>query len=68
MPLGLDLRGGLNLLYQVDMSSAVQGALTPQQIRERQDYAIQQNITTLRNRVSARRVRRAGGHEYLWLI
>ena len=127
MPLGLDLRGGLYLLYQVDMASAisqrldeygqdmrraltqakipfsgvstlavdgkepnavrimlspganadaareaiakiavdlrlstvtigsveaVQGVLTPQQIRERQDYSIQQNITTLRNRVN----------------
>jgi preprotein translocase subunit SecD len=127
MPLGLDLRGGLYLLYQVDVNSAVnqalegyaqdgrralaaanipfkdvtsvsvnggrpdavrvalapgadvsaarnalsqvfkdlsittqnepngpviQAALTPAQIRERQDYAIQQNITTLRNRVN----------------
>ncbi len=127
MPLGLDLRGGLYLLYQVDVESAVrkvlesyeqsirrtlaqknlpfvdvavisvdsprpngvrvtlpqnsdpdavrdalssvltdltvttvtlnegpavQGALTLQQIRERQDYAIQKNIETLRNRVN----------------
>jgi preprotein translocase subunit SecD len=128
MPLGLDLRGGLYLLYQVDMASAisqrldeygqdmrraltqagltftgvstaavdgsptpnairitlapgvdadaaraaiakvatdlrlntvtvgnataVEGVLTQQQIRERQDYSIQQNITTLRNRVN----------------
>jgi preprotein translocase subunit SecD len=123
MPLGLDLRGGLYLLYQVDVNSAVGQALegyatdarraltsanvafkdvtvdgaaatlriqlapaadaaaartaltqplqglavnsttgtaaplltatmTSQQIRERQDYAIQQNITTLRNRVN----------------
>jgi preprotein translocase subunit SecD len=127
MPLGLDLRGGLYLLYQVDVNSAVTQALdgyaqdarralaaanltfsdvsnvavggdrpngvrvllppqtdvgaavhalgsafqglalsteslasgaaitavlTPQQLRERQDYAIQQNITTLRNRVN----------------
>jgi preprotein translocase subunit SecD len=127
MPLGLDLRGGLYLLYQVDVNSAVsqlldgyaqdarralstanipfkdvsvatvssdrpnavrivlppeadasaaktalstalQGVsvstealpsgsalvatLTPAQIRERQDYAIQQNIATLRNRVN----------------
>src|ERR1700733_7356869 len=127
MPLGLDLRGGLYLLYQVDVNAAVsqalegyaqdarralaganipvkdvalvaldtprpnavrvvlppeadvnaarsalttafQGltvtteslasgsagnaALTPAQLRERQDYAIQQNITTLRNRVN----------------
>ncbi|MDB6090529.1 MAG: protein-export rane protein SecD [Gammaproteobacteria bacterium] len=126
MPLGLDLRGGLYLLYQVDVNGAVSQALegyaqdarralstanipfkdvstaavgssrpnairivlppeadvnaartalnqvlqgltvsteslpsgsaivavmTPQQIRERQDYAIQQNITTLRYRV-----------------
>ena len=127
MPLGLDLRGGLYLLYQVDVNGAVsqlldgyaqdarralstanipfkdvtvissnggrpdtvrivlpseadssaartavtqaltgvkvtreslasgtalQATLTPAQIRERQDYAIQQNITTLRNRVN----------------
>jgi preprotein translocase subunit SecD len=125
MPLGLDLRGGLYLLYQVDVNSAVSQALegyatdtrraltaanipfrdvtvgtagqpdtirvqlaqgadvaaarsaltqplqglsiisqsTPNgpaleasmstaQVRERQDYAIQQNITTLRNRVN----------------
>jgi preprotein translocase subunit SecD len=32
--------------------SAVTGVLTTAQIRERQDYAIQQNITTLRNRVN----------------
>jgi preprotein translocase subunit SecD len=127
MPLGLDLRGGLYLLYQVDVNAAVNqalegyaqdarralaaagipvkevipvavasdrpnavrvvlppeadvsaarsalntplqgltldseslasgaaitGVLTGAQIRERQDYAIQQNITTLRNRVN----------------
>jgi preprotein translocase subunit SecD len=127
MPLGLDLRGGLYLLYQVDVNSAVaqalegyvqdarralaaanipfkdvgtvavgadqpnalrvllppgadvsaarsalatplqglsvsseslpagpaiQAVMTSAQIRERQDYAIQQNITTLRNRVN----------------
>jgi preprotein translocase subunit SecD len=125
MPLGLDLRGGLYLLYQVDVNSAVaqalegysqdarralaaanvpfkdvtvgaggqtstiriqlapgadvsaartalnqplqglaitaasdasgpvlEAAMTSTQVRERQDYAIQQNITTLRNRVN----------------
>jgi preprotein translocase subunit SecD len=125
MPLGLDLRGGLYLLYQVDVNSAVAQALegyatdarralttanipfkdvtvgaggqastiriqlapgadvsaartaltqplqglgvtsesgaagpvleasmTSAQVREREDYAIQQNITTLRNRVN----------------
>jgi preprotein translocase subunit SecD len=127
MPLGLDLRGGLYLLYQVDVNgainqylegyaqdarrtlssanipfkdinvvtnggdrqnairivlppdadvnaarsalaqpfqgvslatdslpsgSAIVATLTPAQIKERQDYAIQQNITTLRNRVN----------------
>ena len=127
MPLGLDLRGGLYLLYQVDVNSAVGQALegyaqdarralaaanisfkdvttvasaggrpdtvriallpgadvsaarttltqvfqglsvsnendsngplilatmTPAQLKEREDYAIQQNITTLRNRVN----------------
>ncbi len=127
MPLGLDLRGGLHLLYQVDVNGAVgqllesyeqdfrrvlgekqlsfldivtitqgadmpngvrvllapgadadavraalqalqadlaidtvnlasgpavQAVLTPAQIRQRQDYAIQQNLTTLRNRVN----------------
>jgi preprotein translocase subunit SecD len=125
MPLGLDLRGGLYLLYQVDVNSAVtqalegyatdarralttanipfrdvtvgaggqastiriqlapgadvtaarsaltqplqglgvtvsggsagpviEAAMSSAQVRERQDYAIQQNITTLRNRVN----------------
>jgi preprotein translocase subunit SecD len=127
MPLGLDLRGGLYLLYQVDVDSAVtqvlesyeqgirrtlaqknipftdvgvvavegsrpngvrvtlpqnsdpdavrealssvltdltvttvtlsngpavQGVLSPQQVRERRDYAITKNIETLRNRVN----------------
>jgi preprotein translocase subunit SecD len=32
--------------------SAITGVMTGAQIRERQDYAIQQNITTLRNRVN----------------
>jgi preprotein translocase subunit SecD len=32
--------------------ASVTGVMTPAQIRERQDYAIQQNITTLRNRVN----------------
>jgi len=32
--------------------SAIQAAMSPAQIKERQDYAIQQNITTLRNRVN----------------
>jgi len=127
MPLGLDLRGGLYLLYQVDINGAVnqllegyeqdirrtlaqanlpftdvvvvsvdsprpngvqvllpahadaeavskalakplsdlkleivnlsggpavQATMTPVQMRQRQDYAIQQNLTTLRNRVN----------------
>jgi preprotein translocase subunit SecD len=127
MPLGLDLRGGLYLLYQVDVNGAIaqllegyeqdlrrslgnanialrevelvrvdnpfpngvrvllapgadvnaareiaertltdltvntldlpggpalQAVLTPAQIRQRQDYALQQNIVTLRNRVN----------------
>jgi preprotein translocase subunit SecD len=127
MPLGLDLRGGLHLLYEVDVNGAVgqllesyeqdfrrtlseagipfidivtltqdapfpnglralmapgadasaarevlaealpdltlstvnlpsgtaiQSVLTPAQVRQRQDYAIQQNLTTLRNRVN----------------
>ncbi len=32
--------------------TAVQGVLPPAKIREREDYAIQQNLTTLRNRVN----------------
>ena len=32
--------------------SAITGVMTAAQVRERQDYAIQQNITTLRNRVN----------------
>ncbi len=36
--------------------AAVQGILPPAKIREREDYAIQQNLTTLRNRVNERGV------------
>ncbi|TLY77404.1 MAG: protein translocase subunit SecD [Gammaproteobacteria bacterium] len=44
---------GLNITTEsLPSGSAIQAALTPAQIRERQDYAIQQNITTLRNRVN----------------
>jgi preprotein translocase subunit SecD len=32
--------------------SAITAVMTPAQVKERQDYAIQQNITTLRNRVN----------------
>jgi preprotein translocase subunit SecD len=83
MSLGLDLRGGIYVLLEVDMDSAIQKRLesyqqdfnerlradpevliadgadnksitvrmTENQIRARQDFAIEQNITTLRNRV-----------------
>lgn len=37
---------------EVGTGAAVTAVLTPTQIRERQDFAIQQNITTLRNRVN----------------
>jgi preprotein translocase subunit SecD len=50
--LGTPLQG---LTVTVDNSAgtpAIIGALSVAQIRERQDYAIQQNITTLRNRVN----------------
>ena len=43
-----------NLLVQTDTlgeGGAVTVTLTPNRIKERQDFAIQQNITTLRNRV-----------------
>ncbi len=44
---------GLNITTEsLPSGSAIQAALAPAQIRERQDYAIQQNITTLRNRVN----------------
>ena len=44
---------GLNVTTEsLPSGSAIQAALAPAQIRERQDYAIQQNITTLRNRVN----------------
>jgi preprotein translocase subunit SecD len=44
---------GLNVTTEsLASGSAIQAVLTPQLLRERQDYAIQQNITTLRNRVN----------------
>jgi preprotein translocase subunit SecD len=44
-----------DMTFEVDNSVAAPTLVTrlsPQQIKERQDYAIQQNITTLRNRVN----------------
>ena len=44
-----------DMTFEIDNSVAAPTLvtrLTPQQIKERQDYAIQQNITTLRNRVN----------------
>ena len=44
-----------DMTFEVDNSAAAATLvtrLTPRQIKERQDYAIQQNITTLRNRVN----------------
>jgi preprotein translocase subunit SecD len=44
---------GLNLSTEsLPTGSAIVAALTPAQIKERQDYSIQQVITTLRNRVN----------------
>ena len=44
---------GLNVSSEsLASGAAITGAMTTAQIRERQDYAIQQNITTLRNRVN----------------
>src|SRR3569623_1764762 len=65
MYLGLDLRGGVHFLMQVDMAPVLQvterdsadgpllvAQLTEAQQRETQRFAVQQNITTLRNRVN----------------
>ena len=44
-----------DMTFEIDNSVATPTLvtrLTPQQIKERQDYAIQQNITTMRNRVN----------------
>ena len=44
-----------DMTFEIDNSVAAPTLvtrLTPQQIKERQDYAIQQNITTMRNRVN----------------
>jgi preprotein translocase subunit SecD len=44
---------GLNVSTEsLASGTAIQAAMTPAQIKERQDYAIQQNITTMRNRVN----------------
>ena len=63
LPPAADASAARNALTQVltglsistlnlERGAAILGVLTPAQIRERQDYAIQQNITTLRNRVN----------------
>jgi preprotein translocase subunit SecD len=41
-----------DLVFETDDGATIVTRLTPAQIKERQDYAIQQNITTLRNRVN----------------
>ena len=44
---------GLNVSTEnLTSGSAIQAVMTSAQIKERQDYAIQQNITTMRNRVN----------------
>jgi preprotein translocase subunit SecD len=50
--LNLPLQGLSISTDSLATGSAITGNLTTAQIRERQDYAIQQNITTLRNRVN----------------
>jgi preprotein translocase subunit SecD len=50
--LGTTLQGLSLSTQSLASGSAIVGAMTNAQIRERQDYAIQQNITTLRNRVN----------------
>lgn len=48
-------KANADLTFEVDGSAAAPtlvARLNPTQIKERQDYAIQQNITTLRNRVN----------------
>ena len=44
----------------VDGAPALQLILTPQEIKERQDYAVQQNIVILRNRLEQPRTRGVG--------
>jgi preprotein translocase subunit SecD len=50
--LGNALQGLTISTENLASGSALVGVMTNAQIRERQDYAIQQNITTLRNRVN----------------
>jgi preprotein translocase subunit SecD len=50
--LGTALQGVQLSTESLSSGSAIIATLTPAQIKERQDYAIQQNITTLRNRVN----------------
>jgi preprotein translocase subunit SecD len=50
--LGTPLQGLTVTTESLASGSALTGVMTSAQIRERQDYAIQQNITTLRNRVN----------------
>lgn len=63
LPAGSDIDAARNALRKIlpDLAysevpsaegPALQMLLTPEQVRERQDYAIQQNLTTLRNRVN----------------
>src|SRR5579863_8968043 len=50
--LGTTLQGVSLSTESLPSGAALVGVMTNAQVRERQDYAIQQNITTLRNRVN----------------
>ena len=50
--LGSALQGLTIDTESLPSGSAITGVMTPAQIRERRDYAIEQNMTTLRNRVN----------------
>src|SRR5579863_10152873 len=50
--LGTTLQGLSLSIESLPSGAALVGVMTNAQVRERQDYAIQQNITTLRNRVN----------------
>lgn len=52
MKLGLDLRGGVRFLMEVDVASSIQNKLSPEELEHVRNETMDKTIATLRNRVN----------------
>jgi len=52
MKLGLDLRGGVRFVMDVDVASKLTANMSPEELEQARTYTMEQTATTLRNRVN----------------